>query len=347
MRGDEHRHPEGPFQVALDLGDGFALNQPLSAFALAVLEMLDPEAPGYALDVVSVIEATLDDPRPVLMAQRFEARGEAVGAMKADGMEYEDRMDALDDVTWPRPLAEELEAALRVYRQTHPWVDPRGLSPKSVVREMYERAMTFGEFVAHHKLFRAEGVVLRYLTDAYRALRSTVPTSARTEELDDIVEWLGEVVRHTDSSLLDEWEALANPSDEPLTEVRTPSENRALSANPRALRVMVRQSMFRRVELMSLGRFAALAALDGGLSQDEWAAAAAAYRAEYDDLGTGPQARGPAYFRVVEEADHWVVTQILEDPDGDRDWRITAELDLAATDEAGELVLVTTGFGPT
>jgi hypothetical protein len=348
VRGDEHRVAEGPFQVALDLGDGFALNQPLSAFALAVLEMLDPEAPGYALDVVSVIEATLDDPRPVLMAQRFEARGEAVGAMKADGMEYEDRMDALDDVSWPRPLAEELEAALRVYRQTHPWVDPRGLSPKSVVREMYERAMTFGEFVAHHKLFRAEGVVLRYLTDAYRALRSTVPTSARTEELDDIVEWLGEVVRHTDSSLLDEWEALANPSDEPLTEVRTPSENRALSANPRALRVMVRQSMFRRIELVSLGRFAALAALDGGLSQEEWEAAAAGYRAEYDDLGTGPQARGPALFRVVEEDDdHWVVTQILEDPDGDRDWRITAELDLAATDEAGELVLVTTGFGPT
>jgi hypothetical protein len=348
VRGDERRVAEGPFQVALDLGDGFALNQPLSAFALAVLEMLDPEAPGYALDVVSVIEATLDDPRPVLMAQRFEARGEAVGAMKADGLEYEERMDALDDVTWPRPLAEELEAALRTYRQRHPWVDPRGLSPKSVVREMFERAMGFGEFVAHHKLFRAEGVVLRYLTDAYRALRSTVPASARTEELDDLVEWLGEVVRHTDSSLLDEWESLANPTDEPLTEVRSPSEGRALSANPRALRVMVRQSMFRRVELVSLRRFSALAALDGGLTQDEWEAAAAGYRAEYDDLGTGPQARGPALFRIDEDdADHWVVTQILDDPDGDHDWRITAELDLAATDEAGELVLVTTGFGPT
>ena len=309
--------------------------------------MLDPEAPGYALDVVSVIEATLDDPRPVLMAQRFEARGEAVGAMKADGLDYEERMDALDDVSWPRPMVEELEAALRVYRQTHPWVDPRGLSPKSVVREMYERAMTFGEFVAHHKLARAEGIVLRYLTDAYRALRSTVPTSARTEELDDLVEWLGEVVRHTDSSLLDEWEALANPTDEPLTEVRTPSEGRALSANPRALRVMVRQSMFRRVELVSLHRYAALAALDGGLTEEEWTAAAAGYRAEYDDLGTGPEARGPALFRVEEADDHWVVAQILDDPEGDRDWRITAELDLAATDEAGELVLVTTGFGPT
>jgi len=201
--------------------------------------------------------------------------------------------------------------------------------------------------VAHHKLARAEGVVLRYLTDAYRALRATVPTSARTDELDDLVEWLGEVVRHTDSSLLDEWEALTNPSDEPLTEVRAPTEGRALSANPRALRVMVRQSMFRRVELVSLNRYAALAALDGGLTEEEWAAAAAGYRAEYDDLGTGPEARGPALFGVEEEGDHWLVTQILQDPDGDRDWRITAELDLTATDEAGELVLVTTGFGPT
>jgi len=346
LRREDRTYEEGPFQVALELHDGFALNQPLSAFALATLEMLDPEAPGYALDVVSLIEATLDDPRPVLMAQRFEARGEAVGAMKADGMEYEERMDALDDVTWPRPLAEELEGALRVYRQRHPWVDPRDLSPKSVVREMYERAMTFGEFVAHHKLARAEGVVLRYLTDAYRALRSTVPTSARTEELDDLVEWLGEVVRHTDSSLLDEWEALANPTDEALTEVRAPSENRALSANPRALRVMVRQSMFRRVELLALGRYASLAALDGGLTQEEWEAAAAEYLTEYDEVGTGPAARGPAFFSVAEEPGHWVVTQVLDDPDGDRDWRITAELDLAATDEAGELVLVTTGLAP-
>ena len=349
VRGDGRRYVEGPFQVALDLHDGFALNQPLSAFALATLEMFDPEAPGYALDVVSVIEATLDDPRQVLMAQRFEARGEAVGAMKADGMEYEERMDALDDVTWPRPLAEEaLEGALRVYRQRHPWVDPRDLSPKSVVREMYERAMTFGEFVAHHKLFRAEGVVLRYLTDAYRALRSTVPSSARTEEVDDIVEWLGEVVRHTDSSLLDEWEALANPSGDVGADVRAPTQDRALSANPRALRVMLRQSMFRRVELLSLHRYALLAALGGNLTGEEWSDAHAAYLADYDDFGTGPQARGPAFFRVVEDADAgvWQVEQILDDPDGDHDWRITAELDLAATDEAGELVLAVTGLRP-
>lgn len=347
LRREGRRYDEGPFQVALDLHDGFALNQPLSAFALAALELLDPEAPGYALDVVSVIEATLDDPRQVLQAQQFEARGEAVAAMKADGMEYEERMDALEDVTWPKPLAEMLELSLRTYRQSHPWVDPRDLSPKSVVREMFERAMSFGEFVAHHKLARAEGIVLRYLTDAYRALRSTVPHSARTEELDDLVEWLGEVVRHTDSSLLDEWESLAHPDgDEPGTEVRPSTEGRALSDNPRALRVMVRQSMFRRVELLALRRFEALAALDGGLTTEQWQEAAAEYVAEYGEVSTGPAARGPGLFRVEEGDGTWVVEQVLDDEDGDHDWRIGAELDLAATDEAGEPVLVVTRFAP-
>ncbi len=347
LRRDGRRYDEGPFQVAMDLHEGFALNQPLSAFALAALELLDRESPDYALDVVSVIEATLDDPRPVLMAQQFEARGEAVAAMKAEGLEYEERMDALEGVTWPKPLAELLELSLRTYRQRHPWVDPRDLSPKSVVRDLFERAMTFGEFVAHHKLARAEGVVLRYLTDAYRALRSTVPTSARTEELDDLVEWLGEVVRGTDSSLLDEWEALAHPTDgDAAPEARPSSEGRALSANPRALRVMVRQSMFRRVELLSLGRYEALAALDGGLSAQAWQDAAAAYLAEYGVFTTGPAARGPALFTVEEEDGLWLVTQVLDDEDGDHDWRITAELDLPATDEAGEPALVVTALAP-
>ena len=294
VRGAGRRYEEGPFQVAMDLHEGFALNQALSAFALAALDLLDPEDPGYALDVVSVIEATLENPRPVLLAQQFEARGEAVAAMKADGFDYEERMEALDDVTWPRPLADLLEQSLRTYRQSHPWVDPDDLAPKSVVRELYQRAMTFGEFVAHHKLARAEGVLLRYLTDAYRALRSTVPLSARTEELDDLVEWLGELVRHTDSSLLDEWEALANPDDEPVTEVRPSTEGRALTANPRALRVMVRQHMFRRVELLALGHYQALAALDGGLDAEAWQDAHAEYLTEYDDIGTGPDAAAGA-----------------------------------------------------
>ncbi|HEY5420336.1 MAG TPA: DUF3516 domain-containing protein, partial [Marmoricola sp.] len=175
-----------------DLQLGFALNQPLSTFALGVFDVLDPEEPTYALDVVSVIEATLDDPRTVLGAQEHKARGEAIGEMKAEGIEYDERMELLVHT-------------YEVYRRSHPWVSEDGLSPKSVVRDMYERAMTFAEYVAFYGLTRSEGLVLRYLGDAFRALRQTVPEDARTEELTDLIEWLGEIVRQVDSSLIDEW----------------------------------------------------------------------------------------------------------------------------------------------
>src|SRR6202020_806006 len=132
-------------RVTVDLQFDFALNQPLSPFALAAIELLDRESPAYPLDVLSVIEATLDNPRQVLSAQQFRARGEAVAAMKAEGIEYEERMELLEDVTYPKPQAELLEGAFEIYRQGHPWVADHELAPKSVVRDMYERALTFTE----------------------------------------------------------------------------------------------------------------------------------------------------------------------------------------------------------
>ena len=161
--------------------------------------------------MLSVVESILDDPTPVLTAQAFKERGEAVADMKADGIEYEERMELLEDVTHPRPLAEPLEQALRLYRETHPGMLETDLSPKSVVRDMYESGRTFTEFISYYGVARSEGLVLRYLSDAYRALRQTVPERIRTDELDDIIEWLGETVRQIDSSLLDEWEELTDP----------------------------------------------------------------------------------------------------------------------------------------
>ena len=177
--------------------------------------MLDPASETYALDVVSVIEATLEDPRQILAAQLNKARGEAVAQMKAEGIEYDERIELLDDVTYPKPLDELLGHTFEVYLQSNPWAADGQLSPKSVVREMWERAFTFREFVSVYGLTRSEGAVLRYLSDAFKALRSGVPAAARTEEVTDIVEWLGELVRQVDSSLLDEWEQLTSP-DQPL-----------------------------------------------------------------------------------------------------------------------------------
>src|ERR1700734_497894 len=201
-------------RLTVDLQFDFALNQPLSPFALAAIELLDRETPSYPLDVLSVIESTLDNPRQVLSAQQFKARGEAVNQMKADGVDYETRMELLDSVTYPKPLADTLEGAYNLYRRGHPWVADYELFPKSVVRDMYERALTFTEYVGFYGLSRSEGLVLRYLADAYKALRQTVPEEARTEELGDLIEWLGELVRQVDSSLIDEWERLREGADE-------------------------------------------------------------------------------------------------------------------------------------
>ena len=261
--------------------------------------MLDADIPGYALDVVSVIESTLDDPRQLLMAQQHKARGEAIGEMKADGIDYDERMELLEDVTWPKPLAEVIEPAYEIYRRGHPWLSEFAPSPKSVVRDMIERSMTFGELISHYELARSEGLVLRYLADAYRALRRTVPEQARTEDLDDITEWLGELVRGVDSSLLDEWEQLTNPGAETDTDALAfEAPLRAISANERSFRVLVRNAMFRRVELVARRDWAGLEALGAGPDAQGWADALEPYFAEYDTIGMGPDARGPQLFSV-------------------------------------------------
>jgi superfamily II RNA helicase len=329
-----------------DLQFDFALNQPLSPFALAAIEILDRESPSYALDVLSVVESTLDDPRQVLSAQQHKARGEAVQAMKAEGIEYDQRMELLENVTHPKPLAEMLNPAYETYRRGHPWVGDYQLSPKAVVRDMYERAMTFTEYVSFYSLARSEGLVLRYLADAFRAVRQTVPDDAKTEELTDLIEWLGELVRQVDSSLLDEWEKLTNPVtgelEEPVDD--TPP---AVTKNVRAFRVLVRNALFHRVQLAARRAYHDLGDLDGdtGWDAESWADALEPYFAAHSQIGTGPNARGPALLIIETEPERWLVRQIFEDPAGDHDWGFTAEIDLAASDEAGSAVVHVTAVG--
>ncbi|MDA8319349.1 MAG: DUF3516 domain-containing protein [Actinomycetota bacterium] len=341
--------PDGQGRLArltVDLQEDFALNQPLSPLALAAIGLLDATSPEYHLDVLSVIESILDNPRPVLSAQAFRARGEAVAAMKAEGLDYDERMELLEEVSYPKPLADLLDAAYQIYRRGHPWVADYELAPKSVARDMYERAMTFAEYVSWCGLARAEGLLLRYLADAYKALRQTVPEEAKTEELVDLTEWLGELVRQVDSSLLDEWERLANPdAEEALQQLaeRPP----AVTTNPRAFRVLVRNALFRRVELAALRRWDGLGELDAeaGWDADAWREALEPYFAEHDEIGTGANARGPALLIIETEPELWRVRQIFDDPAGDHDWGFSAEVDLTGSDEAGEAVIWVTSVG--
>ena len=354
------------YVLTVDLPPEFALNQPLSHFALAALDVLDPESEDYTLDIVSVIEAVLDAPRQILFAQQHAARGEAIGEMKADGLEYDERMALLDQITWPQPLAELLGATYELYRQSHPWLSEDALGPKSVVREMYAQGMSFTDFCSRYALARSEGLVLRYLTDAYRALRQTVPDHHHTPELDDLLEWLAETIRQTDSSLLDEWEALADPDHAGLGsgEPAPPTSPRPISKQDRAFRVMVRNAMWRRVDLVARDQLDGLMALERAaadrleparevvMTRSAWDDAIEQYYAQHDTVLTDGDARGPDLLRIEAATGEpagaedvtarlWRVTQTIADPAGDHDWVIEAIADLDASDEAGELVLAT------
>ena len=336
-----------PYHLVRELPRDFALNQPLGPFALAALSLLDPEAETYNLDVISVFEAILDDPRQVLIAQQKQRRGEEIAALKADGVDYTDRMNIVEDITWPKPLEELLEQAYDTFAETNAWVKEFELRPKSVVRDMLENAMTFSDLVATYGLARSEGVILRYLTDAWRTLKQSIPDEYNTPELEDIVVWLGELIRQVDSSLVDEWAQMAG-EDSPIDQDTVDREltfgvedPTALTANRRAFTIMVRNYMFRLVQLFALEKEDRLAELLEYLDEvPDFGAILDDYFDEYDDIDSGPEARGPEFFRLGDtDSRAWSVRQIIKDPDGDHAYQFVATVDLDASDEAGEVRL--------
>ena len=313
-------------QLVADLPDDFALNQPLSPFALAAFELLDPDSPTFALDVISIVEAVLEDPRPLLYAQENQAKAAAVASMKAQGMEYDERMAALEEISWPKPLEELLSPAFSVYARSNPWVGDLELSPKSVIREMIENAMTFTELISRYDVGRSEGVILRYLSDAYRMMRQVIPEEIMTDELESMISWLADLIRSVDSSLLDEWEAMMN--GEELTEAEGVSSTVGLerafgadesgviafTANRHAFRNAVRRALFNFVELMSrddvdgLERTSAQAADSDGLfaeaapwTGDDWDHALERYWAEHDWIDINQGARSQALCALEEQ----------------------------------------------
>ena len=335
------------YLMTLDMPDDFALDQPLSPFLLAALELLDPESETYALDVISMVEATLEDPRQVLRAQERAAKDKAMADMKADGLDYDERMDRLAEITYPKPLEDLLDAAFTKYRHDVPWANDYWLSPKSVVRDMVETASDFTGYIARYNIARSEGTLLRYLSDAYRSLARTVPVEKRDERLKDIIAWLRVLVRSIDSSLVDEWENAGNTSDEAsqaAASLAAPGSGNDVVEDRRGLTVLVRNAMFRRVQLMDLDRPEELGALDKdwGYGVHEWEDALDDYYDEHEYVNVDAEARSPKLFMLDdthERDEHtWKVRQIIDDSDGDHDWAITGVVDLDATQNGGEVV---------
>ena len=332
---------EDVYSVTMDLPEDFALDQPLSPFLLAALELLDPESPEYAFDLVSMVEATLEDPRQVLRAQERKARDAAMAEMKMDGVDYDERLERIADVTYPKPLEDLLDAAFSKYCDAVPWARDYCLRPKSVLRDMLESAADFKGYIQKLGIMRYEGILLRYLSEAFRGLDRTIPEDKRTEQLKDIIAWLGLIVRSVDSSLVDEWENAgavldAAPPDAAGVE--------AVVRDRRGLIVLVRNALFSRVRMAAHRDAAGLGEADGdwGFGERAWMQALDEYYETHEEILLDADARSKAYL-MFDEADEeelrvWHVRQIFHDEAGDNDFIIVADVDLDATQEGDGVV---------
>lgn len=338
--------PRAEYSLTVDLPEDFALDQPLSPFLLAALELLDLESETYTFDLISMVEATLEDPKQVLRAQERQARDAAMAAMKADGVEYEERLERLQDITYPKPLEDLLDAAFAQYCTKVPWAADYELSPKSVLRDMLESAADFKGYIQKLGIARSEGILLRYLAEAFRSLDRTVPLEKRNDQLNDIISWLGFVVRSVDSSLVDEWAAAGEDS---AFDAAPPSGADVVVADRRGMTLLVRNALFRRVSLAARERADELGELDEawGMGELRWRRALEAFFEAHEELLVDGDARSTAFFAIDEsdelkpaaEGGHvWHVHQIFHDSDGDHDFGIMADVDLDATQEESEAV---------
>ena len=333
--------PEVDYALTVDLPEDFALDQPLSPFLLAALELLDPESDTYTFDLISMVEATLEDPKQVLRAQERAARSRAMVEMKADGIDFEERKERLQDVTYPKPLEDLLDTAFATYCAEVPWANDYELSPKSVLRDMLEGANDFKGYIQKLNIARSEGILLRYLAEAFRSLDRTVPVAKRNEQLEDIISWLGFMVRSVDSSLVDEWEAAGDPA---ALDMAPPSAADQVVADRRGVTLLVRNALIRRVTLAARERYDQLGELDSdfGMTATRWERVLDAYHEQHEEILTDADARSSAMLSIDEadeQAAHvWHVHQIFSDEDGDHDFGIMADLDLDATQEEGEAV---------
>ena len=313
---------------------------PLMPFAIEMVATFDRDDPAYVLDVVSVVEAVLDDPRQILYAQQNAAKGAEVARLKAEGVPYEERVERIESITWPMPLQELIDACFASYRGRHPWV-AEGPSPKSIVREMLESGDTFASFIRRYRLDRSEGLLLRYLTDAWRTLDRSLPDDVYNDALEDIVEWLGALIRATDATLLDEWARLAG---QPVHDHQAPDALKVATGPPAAWRTAVRTTAFAWVELLARRSYGVLADRCGW-DQLRLRDAMASYWGEYDSMGIDADARSAQFFRLVEEPGRWRIEQTLADPAGDGEWRLVATVDLDAAMAEGAPTLTLESLG--
>jgi len=354
------RPPDGTkLRVNVELQEDFSLNHALSLWLLDTIRLIDPATPDFAADVLTLCESILENPEVILRRQLAKAKNEAMAAMKAEGVPYEERIAKLESLEYPKPCRDFIYTTFNEFAAAHPWVGQDNIRPKSIAREMFENFRSFADYIHDYDLHRVEGVLLRHLSSVHKVLAQTVPDAAKTEPVQEMEAWLAGVVRGTDSSLLDEWERLRDPTTQPAEPRHAhPPAPPDITRNPREFTALIRTEIFKFLRLLSTRAFpAALDTLDPeGRAPDgtPWSTATLAAVADEFLRARGrlrfdPDARNGRHTRVTRPSippTLWRVSQTLVDPEDHNDWQAEFSVDPARARDEGQPTLRLVGIGP-
>jgi superfamily II RNA helicase len=332
-------------QIADDLQSEFSLHQTLSLYLVAALEALDAASPTFSLDVLSLVEAIQENPRPILSQLVWDKKRELIAQLKAEGVEYDERQRKLEDITWDKPLESFLHETFNVFAEHHPWVGGENVRPKSIAREMFEDYRSFDDYVKEYGLSRSEGLLLRYLSQVHNTLVKSVPQEYKTDAVLDAIAFLRTLLQ-VDSSMVDAWEDLVDP-----TPAARRDERQAavfdLAQQSRALVARIRSEMLILIRALSQNALDEAVALvahdpDDRFDTARFKAALGPYFEDYDAILFTPEARRAHHTRIDELRPRvWSVTQVLVDPAGDNFWAVHGEVDLTQErDREGPLVRI-------
>lgn len=371
---------KSPVRVNVELQDDFSLNQQLSLFLVDTVARLDKENPEYPRLVLALAEAVLENPGVILQAQVNKEKERIIAELKAEGVAYEERMDRLQNVEHPKPYRDWIYNVFNEFAALHPWVGQENIQPKSIGLEMFDRYMSFADYIREYGLQRAEGLLLRHLSNVYKTLTQSVPESEWTEEIEEMLLYFEQLVRNIDSSILDEWELIRDPNYVARESSDTPPPKqitRDITRDRKELIRLVRGGIFRVLRPLAFGYYedaAAELAILAGRPEDDalpppvvrtpdmeinegrgpfaWhteavRAAMEAYFESHEALRLDPAARAAANTVTTELDDGALrIEQILVDLDEQNDWSMIFELNLAESREAGEPRMQLLQIGP-
>jgi len=361
VRGENGSH----LRVNVELQDDFSMDQALSLYLIETIPLLDPQAPDYALDLLTLVESIIEDPEAILRKQLDRVKAQAIAEMKMQGLDYEARMAELEKLEHPKPRRDFIYSTFNAFADRHPWVGPDNIRPKSIAREMFEQFRSFADYVKDYELQRVEGLLLRHLSRVLKVLEQTVPDAAKNDTAREMEIYLRDLIRQVDSSLLDEWEKLRHP--EKASRPARPAaaaepavvEPPDITRDPRAFTALARTRIFSFLRGLAVGDFeAALASLDAAEDGEGIPWTAERLRVLMERHGTengrlrlDPEARNLRHTYVLTPADHgrsgiWVVQQMLLDTEEHNDWVAEFEVDLARSRETAQVVLKLRRLGP-